>query len=97
LCEACGFNFENHLSISRKGRSCGSYSAEWNTEALEHWVHILRAPYLSAGEFNPVLNRFVYLTEEAVPTVSFSKLRYPPLDWALISFQINWIELPAKR
>jgi len=66
-------------------------------------AHILRGPYLSAGEINPVLNRFAYLTEEAVPTVSLTRvllgeyLRYTPLNWDFISFQINRIELRCKE
>jgi len=63
-------------------------------------AHIKRDTYLSAGEFNQVLNRLFYLTFETVPTVSLPRVLlggYPHLNLTFISFQKNRIELSCKE
>jgi hypothetical protein len=64
-----------------------------------------RGSFLSAGEFNPVQNRFVSLTVGGVPspTVSLPRvllggyLRYPPLNWLLSLSRKTELNSLAKR
>jgi len=66
-------------------------------------VHILRSAYLLAGEFNPVLKPVCLSHSTGCSNGQLAKstlrgyLRYPPLNWALISLQKNRIELPCKE
>jgi len=66
-------------------------------------VQILRTAYLSAGEFNPVLEP-VYSSQSrggSNSQLAKSTLRgyliYPPLYWAFISFQKTGLNFTAER